>query len=307
MHNASNSGGLTPLKSKWTTNGFFLAAAAMTVSVAAIAGQAQPKAKTVPGGESGLVGIKLYDTGSRVISVYGNPTEILPVGFGGGAIGPAAGGGGGPAGARGGIGGAPGGAGGGGGAAASAAVSHNPNEFGFGDEMLGFQRGGKGGGLDDGDVGGGGGGGVPQPGPGLGGPPPGAQGAFPGGPPRGGGAPGGGGMAGGGNTGKILYTRWVYRRGPSKYGFILDKYNRVVQVEAIGMADSRVKTSKGIRFGSTFGDIIKKYQTPDGYEINGDSIVMRYLVRNKVAFRLSRLGEKKPHVVTGVVVAGGKT
>jgi len=275
----------------------------MTVSVAAIAGQAQPKAKTVPGGESGLVGIKLYDTGARVIAVYGNPTEILPVGFGGGAIGPAAGGGGAPAGARGGLGGGP--AGGGGGAAASAAVSHNPNEFGFGDEMLGFQRGGKGGGLDDSDVGGGGGGqaGAPRPGPGLGGPPPGAGAGVPGGLPGG----GGGGMAGANNTGKILYTRWVYRRGPSKYGFILDKYNRVVQVEALGMADSRVKTSKGVRFGTTFGEIIKKYQTPDGYEINGDSIVMRYLVRNKVAFRLSRLGEKKPHVVTGIVVAGGKT
>lgn len=287
------------MKSNLTTNGFFLAAAALTLSVAAIAGQAQPKAKTVRGGESGLVGIKLYDTGTRVITVYGNPNEIQPVGFGGGAIGPAAGGGGmggpggPPAGARGPM---RGGAAGGGGAGATAALPITPGEFGFGDEMLGFQRGPRGG-LDVGEDGGASGGaGAPQVGPGLGGPPPGA------------GAPGGGGgMGAGGNTGKILYTRWIYRRGPSKYGFILDKYNRVVQVEAIGMSDSRVRTSKGVRFGSTFGDIMKRYQTPDGYEINGDNIVVRYLVRNKVAFRLSRLGENKPHVVTGIVVAGGKT
>jgi hypothetical protein len=119
-----------------------------------------------------------------------------------------------------------------------------------------------------------------------------------------------GGKMGGGagaSDGKLVYTRWVYKRGPSKYGFILDKFNRVVQCEAIGMNDGRVRTSKGIKFGSTFGEVIKRYQTPDGYEINGDNIVVRYLVRNKVAFRLSRLGEKKPHVVTGIVVAGGKT
>lgn len=282
------------MKSKWTTSGFFLAAAALTMSVAAIAGQAQPKAKTVPGGESGLVGIKLYDSGTAVIRKYGNPLEIQPVGFAGGAIGPAAGGGGAPGGPPGGIRGT---GGGGGGSAATAAVSHTPNEFGFGDQMLGFQRPG----LGEADGGDDVGGGAPRPGPGLGGPPPGA--GLPG---RGGAGAPGGGMAGG-NTGKILYTRWIYKRGPSKYGFILDKYNRVVQVEAIGMSDSRVRTSKGIRFGSTFGEIMNKYQTPDGYEISGDNIVVRYLVRNKVAFRLSRLGPNKPHVVTGIVVAGGKT
>jgi len=271
-----------------------------TVSVVAIAGQASRQAVTVRGGESGLVGIKLYDTGTRVLKVYGNPTEIQPVSFGGGAIGPAAGGGGGPAGARGPMGGP---AGGGGGAAATAAVSHNPHEFGFGDEIL-FQGGRRGGGVDP-EEGGGRQGGPP---PGVGGFP-GAPGGNPGGAAPGGGRPGGmaPGGGGGGNAGKILYTRWVYKRGPSKYGFILDKFNRVVQVEAIGMADSRVKTSKGIRFGSSFKTVMEKYQTPDGYEISGDNIVVRYLVRNKVAFRLSRLGENKPHVVTGIVVAGGKT
>lgn len=275
------------------------AAAALSLAVAAFAGQSTPKAVTVKGGENGMVGIKLYDTGARLISVYGNPTEIQPVSFGGGGIGPAGGaGGGGPMGAPG-----RGGGGGGGGGALAPELSNNP--FGFGDDMLMFQRGGSGapakGGLGDA------GGGAPMQGPGAGalGPPPGVL------PP--GAAPGRGPMAGGGmgggntNAGRITYTRWVYKRGTSKYGFILDKFNRVVQIEAVGLSDGKVRTSKGIHFGSTFGDIIKKYQTPDGYEINGDNIVVRYLVRNKVAFRLSRLGPNKPHTVTGIVVAGGKT
>jgi hypothetical protein len=277
VRNASNSGGFKPLKSRWT-NYSFAATAALVLSVVAIGGQ-QPKAKTVKGGESGLVGIKLYDTGTRVISVYGNPTEILPVSFGGGTIGPGAGGG------RGGPG--PGGGRGGPGPAGPAApVMPNSPGFGFGDEILRTQQGAGTGGIGlsptPGDEGGGG--------------------MGPGGP----GGGGGGGVAGS-TGGKILYTRWVYKRGPSKYGFIMDKFNRVVQCEAIGMNDGRVRTSKGIHFGSSFGEVIKAYQTPDGYEINGDNIVVRYLVRNKVAFRLSRLGDKKPHVVTGIVVAGGKT
>lgn len=272
------------MKSRWT-NYSFAATAALVLSVAAIGGQ-QPKAKTVKGGESGLVGVKLYDTGTRVISLYGNPTQILPVSFGGGTIGPGGGGGGPQAGGPGGPGGRPGG--GGGGAAGAVDQGYTPsNGFDFGDSVL--LQGGRGGpaGVDDG--------GGADGGPGL---------------SRGGGQPGGGPPGGGmgGATGnKLLYTRWVYKRGPSKYGFIMDKFNRVVQCEAIGMNDGRVRTSKGIHFGSTFGEVINKYQTPDGYEINGDNIVVRYLVRNKVAFRLTRLGEKKPHVVTGIVVAGGKT
>jgi hypothetical protein len=277
------------LKLRRTSYGF-LAAAALGLSVAAIAGQA----KTVKGGETGLVGVKLYDTGTRVISLYGNPTEIQPVGVGGDQAGPSGGGPGGNPGGRPGVGGpgGPGGAGpgGGGGAASpSAASSHAPSMgFGFGDELL-RQRGR--GGLEGEFEGGGG---PPGPGPVGGG---------------GGGQPGLG-MPGGGAgapSGKILYTRWVYKRGASKYGFIIDKFNRVVQVEAIGLSDPKVRTSKGIRLGSTFADVMKKYQTPDGYEISGDNIVVRYLVRNKVAFRLSRLADKRPHVVTGVVVAGGKT
>jgi hypothetical protein len=239
--------------------------------------------------ETSLVGIKLYDTGQRVISVFGTPAEIQAVNVGGGAVGPA----GGPAtGGPGGGGrtGAPGmGGGGPGGAAAPTDFRNSP--WGFGDEMLRQMAPGP---VPAGPGGPGGGG--PGPGGPGGGPP------MPGGP--GGGAPGGGGA---GTSDRVLFTRWVYNTGGSRYGFVLDKANRVVQIEAIGLQNQRVRTSQGIGFGSNFGQIIQRYGAPDGYEVGGDTIVVRYLVRRNVAFRLSRLGRDRPHVVTGVVVAAGKT
>ena len=119
---------------------------------------------------------------------------------------------------------------------------------------------------------------------------------------------GGGGGIGGGAVGadRVLFTRWVYRVGSSRYAFVLDKYNRIVQIEAMGLSDRKVSTSQGIKFGSTFADIITAYNVPDAYEISGDTIVMRYLVRDHVAFRLSRLKPGGPHKVTGIVVAAGK-
>lgn len=241
--------------------------------------------------ETSLIGIKLYDTGLRVISVYGTPDAVESVGGGGNAIGPGGGGGG--------AAGAPGGAGaaspaGGGGKATPSLGFNGPGDLG--NQFL--QK-----------MGAGSGGEAAPPG---GGPPgQGSQGFGPGGGGPGGGpgaGPGGGGAVGGGNSsGRILFTRWVYNRNGSKYGFVLDKSNRVVQIEAIGMSNPKVKTAKGVTFGSTFAQLIKKYNAPDGYEISGDNIVVRFMVRNKVAFRLSRLGPNKPQVVTGIVVAAGKT
>ncbi len=131
-----------------------------------------------------------------------------------------------------------------------------------------------------------------------------------------GGAGGGGGQGGGSSDdgaatpsvgGPPRYMRWTYRRSPSRYTFIIDKNLRIVQIEAIcGAYDPGVKTSKGIKFGSTFEDVLRKYGNPDAFEINGDTIVMRYLVNNKVAFRLNRIQKGKPHVVVGMVVAAGK-
>ena len=120
----------------------------------------------------------------------------------------------------------------------------------------------------------------------------------------GGGGSGLGGGGGGGN--RIMYTRWIYRSGSSRYAFVLDKFLRIVQIEAVGLNDGQVGTQRGIRFGSEFADIITAYNVPDAYEISGDTIVLRYLVRDHVAFRLSRLKAKEPHRVTGIVVAAGK-
>jgi superfamily I DNA and RNA helicase len=87
---------------------------------------------------------------------------------------------------------------------------------------------------------------------------------------------------------------------------VIDKFGRVVQIEAIGIQNARVKTRKGIAFGDTFAEVIKAYRVPDGYEIAGDNVMVKFLTRSKVAFRLSRLGPEKPQVVTGIVVAAGK-
>lgn len=240
-------------------------------------------------GESGLIGIKLYDSGLRVISVYGSPDDIQAVSFGGGNVGPTGGGGG--------LGGGPAGVAPAGGGSTGAADTNF--DFSFGNEVL--RQGAAGpGGFDVGPPPGAGGSSGP---PGFGGDSGTGRGG-PGGP--GGAAPGGGGAAPG-NSGKVVFTRWVYKRAGSRYAFVMDKTNRVIQIEAVGMSNTKVRTSSGLTFGASFGAIIKKHGAPDGYELYGDHLMVRYLVRNKVAFRLSRLGMDKPHVITGIVVAAGKT
>lgn len=270
------------------------------------------------GAETSLVGIKLYDSNVRVLDLYGSPDSIEGVfatggsgsggNFGPGAGSPGAGfpGAGAPSA---GFPGAPGGRGG----DASADVNY---PFNFGDDILkqtmpanqstaGISPAAKRPGV--------GGGGAPSSGgyPGAG--PSGAPGAgFPGGGPSGPGFPGGGpsgtpGVGGGAVAGeRVTYTRWIYTRSGTKYGFIIDKSGHVVQIEAIGLSNPKVRTRRGAGFGSSFGDIIRKYGNPDGYELAGDNVMMRYLTKSKVAFRLSRLEAKKPQVVTGIVVAAGK-
>lgn len=257
---------------------FAVSAAAIGAAVAPVAfAQAKPAPKVDPKLIT-LVGIKLYDTGATVVAKYGNPFEVQAVSLGGGAIGPAGGGG------AGGRGPSIGTAGPGGGTGPNAAIGKEdirPGDF-FDNEL--FRQG-----AALGDEGSG----FPIP-SGRGGPPV-------------GGAPGSGGAGGTGtNDDRILYTRWIYKVGNSKYGFVFDNSNRVVQIETAGMSDGRVKTSKGVGFGAKFADLVKKYGAPEGYEINGDAIVVRYLKNSKVAFRLNRLGKDKPHVVTAIVVAGGK-
>jgi hypothetical protein len=252
------------------------------------------------GAETSLVGIHLFDSGMKVLAMYGNPDRIENPG---GASGGGGGGGGGGLGGGaigGGFGGGGGGTGGGGAAPApqgrrpgSAADWHG--DFSFEDDTLlraqsagaGPPRFGPAGGLGGGPPQAGGGG---APGPGFGG----AGGSAP--------AP----AAAGGGGEPATFTRWVYKREFSEYSFIIDHQNRVVQIEAVGMGDSKVRTNRGVSFGATFKQIMKIYNVPDAYELGGDTLVMRYLNRNKVAFRLNRLHLDQPHVVTAIVVSGGK-
>lgn len=246
--------------------------------------------------ENRLIGISLYDTGAKVVSTYGSPDDILALSTGGTAA--AGGGGGGAPGGRGGPGG-----GDGGGAAGTAAPSNS--SIGDGNiAMIGdpfgpnteWRQQGRGGPSVGAPVGAGDGPGGDE----------GGRGGAPGG--AGGRGPAGGGAAGGGgNSGKVIFTRWVYKRSGSQYAFVLDKFNRVIQIEAIGMKNSNVKTRRGVTFGSSFSTLIKAYNAPDSYEVNGDNLVVRFLVRDRVAFRLNRLVKDKPQVVTGIVVAAGKT
>lgn len=288
-------------------------------------------------GETGLVGIKLFDNAVRIVNRFGTPDDIQAIGVGGGgAIGGRGG-----SGAPGGFGGAPGGFGGppggipgvpggmggppggfaprgGGSMDGAAAAGLRNSDFAFGDEILnqmappGGLKGGQGarsGGSSTGAPGGMGG-----PPTGFGGPPSGAFGqGGPGGPPGGfgGGFPGAGapgGIGGPTTSQETTFTRWIYNRNGSKYGFILDKFSRVVQIEAIGLSNPSVRTSRGVKFGANFAQLIRAYagNSPDGYEISGNSIVVRFLSKHKVAYRLNRLGPNSPHVVTGIVVAAGK-
>lgn len=270
----------------------------MVVACSLVGLSAFSQAQKRSGAETGLLGIKLYSTGLTVVQHYGTPDSIEPLSAGsftapsgGGGGGGGVGGGGGPMG-----GGAPmPGMKGKGGSGAQAPQSDigpdNSGPLDFGNSLLQMKAG----------------------------PGPGAQGMGKGNAGGGGGpiSPGGGGpgVPGGANgqSGEILFTRWVYNRGSDQYAFVFDKFNRVVQIEAIGLGGGNVHTMRGIRMGSTIGAVIRKYaRNPDGssdypsYEINGDVVVLKFLVKNHVAFRFTRLATKHPQVVTGIAVAAGK-
>jgi hypothetical protein len=249
--------------------------------------KARPKAKI--GAENGLVGIKLYDTGIIVLRKYGNPIDIQALSIGTTSAGGSAGrGGAGPAGPAGLMGAA-------GVSVAPGTEYHgDPTSVGFDDMMFKYPT------MTPSS----------SSGPataGMGGPTSPTSGGGSGAPgSMSGGAPGGS-LGGSTTSTRTVFTRWVYRRPTGQYSFIFDKFNHVVQIEAVGLSDGKVRTARGVTLGASFKTIVEKYGAPDAYEIAGSSLVVRYLVRHKVAFRLNRLGQDKPHVVTGIVVAAGKS
>lgn len=273
--------------------------------VAAVSGSAMAQRA-----ETGLLGIRLFDPSTRVLARFGNPNQIQAITLGGNAQFGGGPGGGGPSAGPGGFGGPPAGfgpprGGGGGGGGASPALDQGINPFAFGDSILRQLP-------PIGAEGGGGGGRLSTPGGGSTAPsgPPGRMGpggGFPGGPPMGGpGGPGGTPPAAGAGT-RVTFTRWVYNRKSARYSFIIDRNGRVVQIEAMGMNDRNVRTSQGVGFGSDFRSVITRFGNPDGYEISGDNIFVKFLTRRKVAFQMARLGPNRPQVVIGVVVSAGKS
>ncbi len=190
-----------------------IALAAVALAAPAF-GQSTPQNRS-GSAESSLIGISLYDTAVRVVSRFGSPDEIQALTVGGATAGGQGAGGGG----RSGPGGAGGGGGGGGTGAGAAAVvedSNRPvspadmvgNPFGDGSEWRQMMR----------------------------------KMVI------------SRGLAvvvskarvalvlvvavaqarrerRGGSSGGIEVTRWVYRRGTSRYAFIMDKFSRVVQIE----------------------------------------------------------------------------
>lgn len=248
------------------------------------------------GPETGLLGVKLFDSGLKVLQIYGNPDSISAISIGTSS----AGGSGGPPGGLGGRGGgAPAGGpprGGGGGGMGNPQPPNPERDLipgGLLDDPNALRQGASQApslGMD-----------APPAAPGGGGGP-----GVPGNKGGGGGAPAGG---GGGATEAAVVTRWNYTRNGTKLAFVIDKFNRVLQIEAIGLQNARVKTRRGIGFGSTFRSVMGAYAPqadPDGYDIAGNNITVRFLTRHRVAFRLSQLSNKKSHVVTGIVVAAGK-
>lgn len=264
-----------------------------------------PTVKRSANAETKLVGIALYDSGLKLVSTFGSPDDIQPIGIGtsGGGGGGAPGGPGAPSGGRFG-GGRPGGGGGGreemGGSEMSIAPA--PPEgllgdpFGFGATDSRQTAAAPSSSAPGGSMGPGGSGPSGPGAPGMG---------RPGDPSMGGpgGASGGGSAA---EVSNIQLTRWVYKRSGSRYSFVVNRWNQIVQIEAVGLKDGRVKTKRGITFGSTFSQVLNAYKTPDGYDIAGESMLMRFILRDRVAFRLSRVEPNKPHRVTGIVVTAGK-
>lgn len=250
--------------------------------------------------ERSLVGINLYDTGARLVKVYGTPHSIEGIGIGSVTTAGAAGSGGRGAPGGGAPGGPPprGGGSGPGGPSQASADWIIPGDKG----MIGDP-------FDQGATGWNQLGLAPEPGgPGpAGGGSRGAGGGNTMGPPGGRGSGGGAPAAASSGPGeRVYFTRWVYNQSAGKYAFIMNKQNQVVQIETIGFDDKKVRTKKGIGFGATFKDLILKYGAPDAYEIAGDNITVRYLIKNKVAFKLTRVKPNGPQVVTGIVVAAGK-
>ena len=220
--------------------------------------------------ETRLAGIRLYDSGVDVVNKLGSPNDVMAINvtFANAGQGGGSAGGGGRQGT--GFASPPGGG--------TSNFAAPPVSFG----QVGPAKGGGGGSGAEPAAATFGGGGGPRP---MGG-------------------PGGGGSTAATET---TFVRWVYRRGSGgSVNVVLNNHNKVVQIEAIGVSNANVRTSKGVTLGSSMATVMKLYQTPDSYEVGGNYFMVRFLNKHRVAFRLTRENAQQPYRVTGIVVSAGK-
>lgn len=80
---------------------------------------------------------------------------------------------------------------------------------------------------------------------------------------------------------------WIYRFDKNKtLEFIISPDGRVVQIAAFGAEWPGVGTSKGVRLGQTYKDVVLRYGYPEQHERRGIELVLRYAERDRVVFTL---------------------
>lgn len=78
---------------------------------------------------------------------------------------------------------------------------------------------------------------------------------------------------------------WVYKFPKNRIlEFIINPDGYVIQIAAFGVDWPGIVTSKGIKLGSTYKDVILKYGYPESHQQSGYQMVTKYVERNRVAF-----------------------
>ena len=80
---------------------------------------------------------------------------------------------------------------------------------------------------------------------------------------------------------------WIYRFSQNRtLEFIIDPEGRVLQITAVGVEWSGLRTAKGVVLGSTYKQVIMAYGFPESHEKSGIELVTRYADSDRVAFTL---------------------
>lgn len=78
---------------------------------------------------------------------------------------------------------------------------------------------------------------------------------------------------------------WIYRFPKNRtLEFVINPDGVVIQIAAYGVEWPGLATSKGIKLGSTYRDVILKYGYPESHQRTGLQMVTKYVERNRVAF-----------------------